>query len=226
MTYQEIEEYLIPKLEKINCAISDEINADPEKPKAIKNWGRFNNLIISDLKLILCDTIKNPIMKYENAMEYYFPKNEKEACLNIDEKYNIIIKLQNLICSTTGVPFIYDKFTILKILQVTLNTYNSILNDCYNNNIGLDEDTRNLFMEIETMLINDRNTSAENNNANSKAIDMGNRYGKEYGGYGVKIEKNKAEGNIANVIISVEETNNKLDNRYNFTSIAEKKEKK
>lgn len=217
MTFESIKQ----ELEETLIAIKDDATQElciTKKP--IKNYGKFIQQVLAKLRLILGDIDKYPIMKYDDCIEYYF--NEAYGYMRIRDKYKLMIKLQNFIVEKSGLPFIFDRYTIIKILQITLTSYNKILDDCYNGFMNYNEDIRNVFIDIETMLLNDRNSSAENNNANARAIDNVNRYKKENGGFGVEIQDSTKEKKQVVINITDEETQKKLATRFNFEQIASK----
>lgn len=218
LSFETIRMELEECLTNIICDIGKEIEVTK---KPIKNYGRYVQVVVAKLKLILGDLDKYPIMNYDNAIIYYF--NKENGYTNIKKKYELILKLQDHIVSTTRIPFIYDRYTIIKILQVTLGTYNRIVNDCLNGAIIQDnENVANVFCDIETMILNDRNSSAENNNTNARAIDNVNKYKKENGGYGVEVQGQGKEQKVTNFIISNEEVEKKLLTRFNFVNQAKK----
>ena len=212
MTFENISRELETCLETISNDIDNEI-ALTKKP--IKNYGRYVQMVLSKLKIVLGDLDKFPIKNYDEAIAFYF--KDSIGFNNTKSKYDLILQLQDYIVSTTRIPFIYDRYTIIKILQITLPTYNRIVNDCLNGAIIQDnEDVANIFCNIETMILNDRNSSAENNNANAKAIDNVNRYKKENGGFGVEIQGQGKVTQTTTVIVSDEEVKKKLSTRFNF----------
>lgn len=218
MTFETIRHELEDCLNNISCDIDNEI-ALTKKP--IRNYGRYVQMVLSKLKLILGDIDKYPIMTYDVAMKYYF--DEGIGFVNLKQKYELILKLQDHIVMTTRIPFIYDRYTIIKILQITLNTYNKIVNDCMNGAvIQNNDDVANLFCDIETMILNDRNSSAENNNANAKAIDNVNKYKRENGGFGVEIQGQGKTTQTTTYIITNEEVEKKLSTRFNFVEQTKK----
>ena len=218
MTLDEIKEKLQPTLKAIN----DELYRLQcmDKPPKI-NEGKFSQQIMSRLKTILGNPIFNPIMRYDDAETYYF--NSENSLKNIQEKYIIILELQDYIVSKSGVAFIYDRYIILKILQLTLNTYNDFIDDCRTGMNLRNEDIANIFLDIETMLISDRNYSAETNTRNAKAIDNANRYKRENGGYGVEYQKEEKEQKNVVINITNEEVQKKLHNQFGIGAIDYKK---
>ena len=221
MTFETIRYELEDCLHSINCDIDAEITLTK---KPIKNYGRYVQMVLSKLKLILGDLDKYPIMSYDIAMKYYF--DEGIGFVNLKQKYDLILKLQDHIVMATRIPFIYDRYTIIKILQITLSSYNRIVNDCMNGAIiQNNEDVANLFCDIETMILNDRNSSAENNNANARAIDNVNKYKKESGGFGVEVQGQGKDTKVTNIIVTNEEVEKKLTTRFNFVEQANKKGK-
>lgn len=209
---KELEDYLIN--------IRESISSEMIVTKKV-NVGKFIQQVSSKLRTILCDLEKYPILKMEQAIGYYF--DESRGYQRITEKYELIIKLQDYISTTAEIPFYYDRYTILKILQITLLTYNKIIEDCTNGVLEYDENVASVFLDLETMLLNDRNASAENNNANAKAIDNVNRYSKKSGGYGVRYESEDKQQNKKIIVVTNEETMKKLETRYDFVNLANKK---
>ena len=214
----EIKEKLEPTLKGIEDELYRLMCMD--KPPKI-NEGKYAQQIMSKLKTILGNPIENPIMKYGEAENYYF--NDENSLKHIQEKYILILELQDYIISKSNISFIYDRYIILKILQLTLNTYNSFIDDCQSGINARNEDIANIFLDIETMLIADRNYSAETNTRNAKAIDNTNRYKRENGGYGIEYQKeeNKTENVVFN--ITNEEVQKKLHNQFGIGAIENKK---
>ena len=70
MTLKEIIKELRPTIKKIKA----EIEETKENKKF--NESKFNLIIASKLKTVLGDPIKNPIMKIDDATEYYFLSDE------------------------------------------------------------------------------------------------------------------------------------------------------
>lgn len=206
MTLEEIKDKIDDFLkgiakEKYNLMLLD------KPPKNIQ--GELMIKIMSKLKTIVANPINNPIMKYDEAQKYYFYSND--SLKNIQDKYITIIELQDYIISQTEITFIYDRFIISKILQITQDTFNQFIEDCRSGVNSYDEDIANIFVDIETMLISDRNASAENFTRNSKAIDTTNRYETKYGGYGITSVSNKNTNNAQTIInITPEEAEKKL----------------
>lgn len=218
MILDEIKEKLQPTLKSIN----DELYRLQcmDKPPKI-NEGKFSQQIMSRLKTILGNPIVNPIMRYDEAENYYF--NSENSLQNIQEKYILILELQDYIISNSSIAFIYDRYIILKILQITLMTYNDFIDDCRTGVNLRNEDIANIFLDIETMLIADRNYSAETNTRNAKAIDNSNRYKRENGGYGVEYQKEEKEQKNVVINITNEEVQKKLHNQFGIGAIDYKK---
>lgn len=219
MQLEEIKIQLDDTLKKVK----NEIEELKYSSKGKANEGKFVQIILSKLRKILGNPIENPIMKYADAELYYF--NSEVALENMQEKYMLIIDLQDYIVEQANVAFIYDRYTIIKLLQITLNNYNEFISEIQNGINARNEDIGNLFLDIETMLLNDRNVSAENNTTNAKAIANTNRYKKENGGFGVVYESEKnAKPTTINVIsISQEETDKKLQSYFPNLLNGEKK---
>lgn len=206
MTLDEIKSKLEPFLkeiakEKYNLLLLD------KPPKNIQ--GELAIRILSKLKTIIANPILNPIMKYDEAEKYYF--NSNNSLNNIQDKYITIIELQDYIINKTGITFIYDKFIITKLLQINQDIYNKFIEDCRNGTNSYNEDVANLFIDIETMMLNDRNASAENNVRNAKAVDTTNRYSNKYGGYGVTsvLKEQEPKGDVI-INITPEEAQKRL----------------
>lgn len=218
MILDEIKEKLQPTLKSIEDELYRLMCMD--KPPKI-NEGKFSQQIMSKLKTILGNPIENPIMKYEEAENYYF--NSEDSLKNIQNKYILILELQDYIISNCGISFIYDRYIILKILQLTLNTYNIFIDDCKSGVNVRNEDISNIFLDIETMLIADRNYSAETNTRNAKAIDSVNRYKRENGGYGIEYQKEEKEQKQVVINVTNEEVKKKLHNQFGIGAIENKK---
>ena len=181
MELKKIKEKLDPILKQQNNFIHEIFfDSDKKVPKGFD--GKIIQVISMRLKNILGNPIENPIMRYDEADNFYFGDN---GLKNAQQKYNEIIELQDYIIEQTNLPFIFDKYIILKILQVTLNTYNIFIEDSMNELSSRNEDVRNIFIDLNTMLMSDRNVSAENGTNNAKAVDTINRYKQVSGGYGV-----------------------------------------
>lgn len=210
------------KLDPTLISVKDEIYRLQcmDKPPKI-NEGKYAQQIMSKLKTILGNPIENPIMKYEEAENYYF--NSEDSLKNIQNKYILILELQDYIVSNSGIAFIYDRYMILKILQLTLNSYNDFIDDCRNGINARNEDIANIFLDIETMLIADRNYSAETNTRNAKAIDNANRYKRENGGYGIEYQKEEKEQKQIVFNVTNEEVKKKLHNQFGIGAIENKK---
>lgn len=213
MKLQKIYEQIDPVIEQITKELDKLLSMD--KPPKI-NDGKYLQVILSRLRLVLGNPKNNPIMKYEEALDYYF--NSEDALKNTQKKYIDILELQNYIVEKTTLPFIYDKYTILKMLNITLNTYNEIMMDAQRHDSGRDEDICNIFVDIDTMLLNDRIASAENGTKNFKAIDAANKYKTKNGGYGVTVEKEKFETKQESKVISTEVVEQKLG-KFGFSKM-------
>lgn len=222
LTIKDIKGKLVDCIAKINAEIQGLIKLNP---KIKINDGKYIQIILSNLRYILGDLETNPIFKNSEAEDYYFGEN---GFKNIQKKYNDILELQNFIVMESGLPFVYDKFTILKLLQLTMFTYNDFLEDIQTGINARNEDVGNVFLDIELMLINDRNMSAENGTKNAKAVDTVNRYKKESGGFGVRVEKGGIEDNEKKKgyldIFNEEEAQRKLS-AFGFTKLLEEKMK-
>lgn len=209
--------------------IKDEITTLLRLPKAPKiNKGEYVLRVLSKLKTIVGNPIKNPIMTYGEAENYYVYGDN--ALENLQQRYILILELQDYITSTTTLPFIYDKFTILKLLQLNNKDYNSFINDAEYSwkTAGNLEHIANIFLDIDAMLLNDRMLGAENGTHNAKAIDIGNRYKRGTGGFGVKFEESESNnsGNSKSYIdVTPEEAQKKLANQFGFITTEEPKKK-
>lgn len=215
---EEIKERLAPayeivknELEKIQSGVSKSTKVD---------YGRYCQIVLSKLRLILGNQERNATMRRDIAEQYYF--NEENGLEHIQERYQLIIELQDDIVTNTCIPFIYDRFTILKLLQITADTYNTFISDCENGINAYNEDIANLFLDIETMILNDRNTGAENGTKNAKAVDIVNRYKKKNGGFGVQFEESTNADEKKPIMITVEEAQRKI-NEYGFTNLLNNK---
>lgn len=217
MNIEQIKEELEPTLQSVIADIEDY-----KSQRMHFKEGKYMQIILSALKTILGKPKENPIMKYEQAIDYYF---SKEGLERVAEKYTLILQLQDYIIQRTSLPFIFDKYTVLKILQMTITTYSMILEDCYTGTNARDEDICNIFIDIDTMLLSDRNASAENGSKNAKAVDTINRYETKYGGYGVQQVNKTSNGDKKIVLISPEQTEKLLHN-YSFSNIAIEEETK
>lgn len=186
--------------------------------------GMYEQVISSRLKKILSNPIENPIFSKQELEDFYFGSN---GLNNITNKYIDIMDLQDYIISKTQLPFILDKYIILKMLNLSLNDYNIILSDAVSGVNARDEKICNIFLDIENMIISDRNSSAENGTKNAKAIDKINRYKKEHGGYGIYAVDDKNKESITREIylVSGEEVEKKLANNFGFSKQLENKGK-
>lgn len=215
MELKEIKKRLAPSLKKINEFV--------ERNSLEKLYNRnpsatYVQLIATKLKTILGNPIDNPIMTSDVAHRYYYGEN---GLINTQMKYCDILDLQNHIVEKTGLPFIYDKFLILKMLQITLATYNEFIDIATHENTINDEDIRNIFADIDTLLLSERNSSAENGLKNANAIDRFNRYQKSDGGYGI-VGSEKVDNNQKNIIVITDEiAQKKLHNNFGFSKILE-----
>lgn len=223
MELAQIKLLLIPTFKLIVDEIENEAMLNKKQNKKFV-IGRSNQIILSKLRLILGNPIDNPIMKYAEAEDYYFHCDN--ALENMQKKYMDILDLQNFITESTMTPFIYDKFTILKILQITLHTYNEFLDDIENNINARNEDVGNLFLDIEAMLINDRNASAENGLKNAGAIENNNKNKRKYGGYGVTNELPKTETQGNNILVVTPEQAEQKLRAFGFSNLLDQKTKK
>lgn len=215
MTFEEVKVELEPTLIKLQR------KAYKASAKNLNEDSKLTLVVSTALKRILADPVKNPIMKINEAETYYF--NPIDGLQHIQEKYMLIINLQSYITEKLYIPYIYDKYTILKIMQVTLTTYNEFISQCSTGVNARNEDIANLFVDIETMLFAERNSSAENRNKNSRAIDTVNRYSKAIGGYGATFEPIEKEDNNV-IIMSVEESQKKLA-EFGYSKMLENNDK-
>ena len=224
MTLDEIKSELELYLEQIK----DELEILLHMPKSQRiNKGEYVVRILAKLKTIIGNPKKNPTMNFGEAEKYYvYGENALE---HIQERYILILELQEYIISKTTVPFIYDKFTILKLLQLSSTDYGIFMADAldYWKTTEQLEEIANVFLDIDTMLLNDRMIGAENGTHNAKAIDTGNRYKKSNGGYGVKFEEDSSTNSSTKKYIDVspEEAQRKLANQFGFITTEEPKKK-
>ena len=215
------------QLEEIIDKVNERINyfVASAQGKTLKfPQGMFEQVISSRLKKILSNPIENPIFTKQELEDFYFGSN---GLNNITNKYIDIMDLQDYIISKTQLPFILDKYIILKMLNLSLNDYNTILSDAVSGVNARDERICNIFLDIENMIISDRNSSAENGTKNAKAIDTINRYNKEHGGYGIYAVNDKNKQNVTKEIylVSGEEVEKKLANNFGFSKQLENKGK-
>ena len=224
MELEIIKEKLEQVIEQVKWEVDRMVELSEGKNVKIPE-GRYTQVISTRLKAILGNPIENPIMRYEEAEKYYY--NSENGLANLQAKYCDILELQDYIVKKTTLPFVYDKYLILKILQITLNTYNLFVEDSYSSTSASDEDIRNLFADIDTMLLSDRNLSAENGTKNAKAVDTINKYKKTNGGFGIMPTNEKNNGGIREVIvITNEEAQKKLHNNFGFSKLLEEKTNK
>lgn len=209
MVLSDIKVKLDPLLNKLSFEIADETKKH--------NLAKYNQLVMVRLREIIGNPRKNPIMSYDEAIKYYFEKGKK----NIEKKYLLIVNLQAYICTKLSFPFIYDKFLICKILQITQKTYNDIIMDSKTGINSRDETVCNVFLDIDTMLLTDRNNGAEAGILNAKAVDNVNKYEEIYGGYGVQVKKQKNVSEKKILVYTQEETE-KILNNYSFSNLIEK----
>ena len=217
-------EYIKKELETSLKYVESEIYRlqSMDKPPKI-NENKYLQRIYSKLRVILGNPIENPIMKIDEAEQYYF--NIFDGLQHIQEKYILILELQEYIVEKTDLPFVYDRYLIQRILQVTQTTYNIFIEECLNGINARDEDIANIFEDIETMIISDRNNSAELGTRNAKAVDNVNKYKRASGGFGILSEKENKNNEQIVVNMSVEEVNKKLNTFAGGTVIDIKEEK-
>ena len=217
-------EYIKKELETSLQYVEKEIFRLQSMDKPPKfNENKFLQRIYAKLRTILGNPIENPIMKIDEAEQYYF--NPFDGLQHIQEKYILILELQEYIVEKTDLPFVYDRYLIQRILQVTQTTYNIFIEECLNGINARDENIANIFEDIETMVISDRNNSAELGIRNAKAIDNVNKYKRTSGGFGVLSEKENKNDNQIVVNMSVEEVNKKL-NTFTSGAVIDVKEEK
>ena len=227
MTLNEIKAKLHPLLTKIN----DEINEIMSRPKPPKiNKGEYVVRVLAKLKTIIGNPILNPSMNCNEAELYYF--YGENALHNIQNKYILILELQDYIIETANIPFIFDKFSILKLMQLTARDYNDFIEEWTNSPQCTDEQQQiiNILLDLDTMMINDRMLGAENGTLNAKAIDTHNRYKRKSFGFGATFEEDGQNGNggVANskyIDATPEEAEKKLANQFGFVAIEETKKK-
>ncbi len=197
------------------------------KPKVL-NDGKYMQMINTKLRVILGNPKNNKIMTIVEADNYYY--NPKKGLSRVQDKYMQILELQEFITLQTMLPFIFDRYLICKILQITLNTYNTYVEDA-NNNLNKNglEEVGNVFLDIESMLLADRISSAENRIKDGNAIDRANKYRKQNGGFGVLVEKEKENKGKEVITITAEDAQKKLST-FGFSQVlienTEKKQKK
>lgn len=218
MQLEKIKRKIKPALVKINEFL--ERNSS-EKAYNKNPSATYIQLIATKLKVILANPVDNPIMTIDSARNYYF--GEENGLKNTQKKYIEILGLQDYIVEETGLPFVYDKFLILKMLQITLNTYNEFVDIATYETTINDEDIRNIFADIDTMILSERNSSAENGLKNATAVDRFNRYQRNDGGYGI-VGSEKVDNQQKNIIIVTDETTQKkLYNNFGFSKMLEAK---
>lgn len=194
-----------------------EVNVEEEKKFATLLQTRVNAV----LKKIVCNTKDNKLMRNNEAYNYYF--SNENGYEHLCEKYNLIIDLQFFLTEKINTQFVYDKFTLLKILQLPLQTYNNFVETCIQNQKSAStseyqEDIANVFLEIESLLITDRLNAAEQGNLDSKAVDNTNRYSKNIGGYGLTPIKPKDDlSNADNRLNSTDEILREIKQKFNFS---------
>lgn len=195
-----------------------------ESKKNMFPKGTFEQVIVSRLRVLLSNPKENPILTSQQMEEYYFGAN---GLMNIQEKYLQILELQDIVLEETLLPVTFDKFIILKILGLSISDYNTVLSDALSGINARDESICSIFIDIENMLISERNSSAENNVKNVKAVDMVNRYNREYGGYAVRAVNDKEKETTKKEIyfVSNEEVEKKLANNFGFSKQLENKGK-
>lgn len=220
LTLEEIKYGLDEIIEKIEKEKELILFSGSKNPKI--DYGKYLQLLLSKLRLVLGNQEKNATMRVDVAEKYYW--NEEDGLEHIQERYQLILELQDYIVCETCLPFIYDRYTIFKLLQISSNTYNMFIDDCQNGVNARNEDIANVFLDIETMLLNDRNASAENGTKNAKAIDTINRYKKHNGGFGVVSEKDDKSIGKGIIIVTPEETQRKI-NAYGFSNLLEENSK-
>lgn len=194
------------------------------KPKTL-NDGKYMQMINTKLRFILGNPKTNKIMSTKEADEYYFDK--KKGIQHMQTRYMLILELQQYITEETMLPFIYDRYMVCKILQVSYSTYNMYVEDAINNvNLNGNDEVGNLFLDIENMILSDRISSAENKIKDGSSIDRTNRYKKQNGGFGVTFEKDTSRDGKKEIIVSTEDAQKKLST-FGFSQILiENNEKK
>lgn len=206
------------KIEPVLATIVKLRERDEELKKKTSEQ-KYLQIIATRLKTILANPNDNPTFQNEVAHRYYF--NDETGLKNAKRKYCEILELQSFIIEQTNLPFIYDKFLIMKMLQLNLKTYNEIMEISINENTINDEDIRNIFVDINDLLLSERNASAENGLKNAKAIDTFNRYQKSDGGYGIIVDKKREVKEREIVLITDEEAQKKLSNNFGFSKMLE-----
>lgn len=223
MELKKIKEQLEEVIDKVNKKIEQFIVQ--AQGKIIKfPQGMLEQVISSRLKAILSNPIENPILTKQQMEDFYFGEKGLE---NTQKKYVDILELQDYIIAKTALPFILDKYIVLKMLSISLNDYNMILSDAISGTNARDEQICNIFLDIENLIVSDRNSSAENGTKNVKAVDMVNRYTRDYGGFGIRAINDKEKDNVKKeiYIVSGEEVEKKLANNFGFSKQLENKGK-
>lgn len=218
MDYKTIKKKIEPVLQTIANLYERDCETKNKKKGAESN---YLQIITTRLKSILANPNDNPVMPNEVAHRYYF--GEENGLKNTTEKYCLILDLQNFIVEKTNLPFIYDKFLIMKLLQINLKTYNEFMDLSINENTLNDENIRNIFADINELLLSERNASAENGITNAKAIDTFNRYQRKDGGFGIVVDKKGESEKREIYLITDEEAQKKLNNNFGFSKMLEAK---
>lgn len=224
MQIEKIKQELQSTLEEIKKVYAE--NDALSKPRNL-NDGKYMQMINTKLRVILGNPKSNKIMTITEADDYYY--NQKKGLSRVQDKYMLILELQEFITSETMLPFTYDRYLVCKLLQITLNTYNTYIEDA-NNNLNKNglEEVGNVFLDIESMLLADRILSAENRIKDSGAIDRANKYRKQNGGFGVLAEKEKENKGKEIITVTAEDAQKKLST-FGFSQIlienTEKKKK-
>lgn len=79
---------------------------------------------------------------------------------------------------------------VCKILQISYSTYNMYIDDANSNmNLNGNDEVGDLFLDIESMLLSDRISSAENKIKDGSSIDRTNRYKKQMVGLALRLKK-------------------------------------
>lgn len=218
LTYERIKEELTPTFVKIRNT-----NKSAYKSSTlVYTENKQLQLINSKLITIFSNQIENPIMTEEKAYNYYFMSNN--ARNNLLYKYQLIINVKDLIINETLLPFTFEKLIILKILQVTLPTYNKLLTYCNKDDLRVKEELADILLDIETMTLMERNLCAEMGLKNARAVDTVNRYKKEFSGFEVEQKYNDEDKlNRNEIVLSIEENKKIIDN-FGFSNLLSKKQ--
>ena len=118
MQIEKIKQELQSTLEEIKKVYEE--NDALVKPKTL-NDGKYMQMINTKLRFILGNPKTNKIMSTKEADEYYFDK--KKGIQHMQARYMLILELQQYITEETMLPFIYDRYMVCKILQISYTSY-------------------------------------------------------------------------------------------------------